>query len=156
MKRPSPAASIKYSGQCPRSALPMLFPALLQELGHEAGPAGLVTRADAGAVVAMEVFVEEDQVPPVRIGLEHLEAAVHRAPAVRTDEEDAGEAPRQVGRHVPEGHRLPGARGHLDLQLAAEEVVEALQRLDDEEVHREPDGPPPVRVAAEEPGGRLR
>src|SRR5690349_6856097 len=36
----------------------------------DAGPAGLVARAEARAVVAVEVFVEQDQVAPVRILLE--------------------------------------------------------------------------------------
>ena len=40
--------------------------ALLQQLGHEAGPAGLVAGAEAAAVVAVEVLVEEHQVAPVR------------------------------------------------------------------------------------------
>ena len=31
---------------------------LLEQLGNEAGPASLVTSADTGAVVAVEVFVE--------------------------------------------------------------------------------------------------
>ena len=47
-----------------------LFSALLQQLGDQAGPAGLMAGAEPGAVVAVEVFVEQDQVAPVRIGLE--------------------------------------------------------------------------------------
>ena len=35
--------------------------------GDQPGPAGLVARSDAGAIVAVEVFVEQDQVPPVRV-----------------------------------------------------------------------------------------
>src|SRR5499426_3743748 len=137
MKRPSPAASIKYSGQCVPSAVRILLPALQQELGHEPGPAGLVAGADASAVVTVEVLVEEDEVAPVRVALERVEATVDRAPAVGPPEEDAGEASRQLRRHVPERHRLPGSRRELHRELAPEEVVEALERLDDEEVHRE-------------------
>src|SRR5438128_11171625 len=106
MKRPSPAASIRYSGQCVRGAVRILLPALLQELGHEPGPAGLVAGANAGAVVTVEVLVEEDEVAPVRIGLERVGAAVDRTPAVGPLEEDAGEPSRQLRRHVPERHRL--------------------------------------------------
>src|SRR5262245_33872341 len=68
MKRPRPAASITYSGQWSRT----LLAALLEELGHHARPARLVARAEAGAVVAVEVLVEEDEVPPVGIRLEDL------------------------------------------------------------------------------------
>ena len=53
----------------------------LDELGDESGPARLVTGAQPGAVVAVEVLVEEDVVAPMRIGLELLAAAVDRAPA---------------------------------------------------------------------------
>src|SRR5262245_61371958 len=106
--------------------------------------------AQAGAVVTMEVFVEENQVAPVGIGLKCLEPSVDRTPAVGSPQEDAREAPRQLGRHVPERHELSGSRGELGFELAAVEVVEALERLDDEEVHRKPDRSSPVRVAPEE------
>ena len=36
----------------------LLLAGLLQEFGDEAGPASLMARADAGAIVAVEVFVE--------------------------------------------------------------------------------------------------
>src|SRR5215475_12999737 len=108
--------------------------------------------AEAGPVVAVEIFVEQDEVFPVRIGPEDLEPSVHGAPAVGSGEEDADQAAREVGGDVPQGHEAPGPGGVLDLELAPEEGVEALERLDDEEVHGKPDGPPPVRVAAEQPG----
>src|SRR5437870_12654026 len=41
-----------------------LLAALLEELGDEAGPARLVARADADAVVAVEVLVEQNHVAP--------------------------------------------------------------------------------------------
>ena len=50
--------------------------------GDDPGPAGLVARADAGAVVAVEVFEELDAIAPVRVFLELLRAAVHRPAAV--------------------------------------------------------------------------
>jgi hypothetical protein len=39
------------------------------------GPPGLMTRADAGAIVAVEIFVKEQMVAPMRIILEPLGAA---------------------------------------------------------------------------------
>ena len=38
--------------------------------------------AQPGAVVAVEVFVEQDVIAPMRIGLELLHAAVDRTPAM--------------------------------------------------------------------------
>src|SRR5688572_10784549 len=90
MKTASPTASIAYSGQCAR----ILLPALLQELGDEARPARLVTGADAGAVVAVEVLVEQDEVAPVGIALEGLEPAVDWPAAGAVAREDPRESAR--------------------------------------------------------------
>src|SRR5882724_13528740 len=57
--------------------------------GDEARPAGLVARSQSRPVVTVEVFVEEDQVPPVRLGLEGSAASVHGAGALRITGEDA-------------------------------------------------------------------
>ena len=38
--------------------------------------------ANAGAVVSMEVFVKQDEIAPVRVGLKLLGAAIERTPAV--------------------------------------------------------------------------
>ena len=52
--------------------------------------------------------------------------------------------------------RSAGAGWALDLEVVTQEIMELLKRFDDQEIDREPDGPSPVRVAAEEPGLRLR
>src|SRR5213596_3707724 len=132
-----------------------LLAALLEKLGDEAGPARLVARADAGAGVAVEVLVEEDQVAPVGVALELLRPAVDRAPTVPAPEEDPREPSRELGGHLPEVEHPAGARRAGDLHAVAVEMVAALERLDQEIVHREPDRPPPVRVAAEEPARGL-
>jgi hypothetical protein len=54
---------------------------LFDQLGNQAGPAGLVTRADAGAIVAVEILVEKDQVPPVGIALKKFGATGYRTAA---------------------------------------------------------------------------
>src|SRR6185503_20181198 len=53
-----------------------------------AGPTGLVARAETGAVVAMEVLVEEQQITPVRILLKHRRPAVNRTPPLLVAQED--------------------------------------------------------------------
>ena len=70
------------------------------------GPAGLVARAEPGAVVAVEVLVEEDVVAPVGIGLELLRAAVDGSPAVLVAQEDAGEPVGDLLGHLEEVHHL--------------------------------------------------
>ena len=61
----------------------------VHEAGDDPGPAGLMAGAEAGAVVAVEVFVELKVIAPVRIVLEFLDAAVDRTPAVFVLEENA-------------------------------------------------------------------
>ena len=46
----------------------------LDQSRHHTGPTGLMTGADAGAVVAVEIFLEQQMIPPVRIRLELLGA----------------------------------------------------------------------------------
>src|SRR6516225_11628564 len=64
------------SGDC-LSRREVLFSTLLNKLGHEAGPAGLMVRADTGAAVPVEVFVEEHQLLPMGIGLKLFDLAKH-------------------------------------------------------------------------------
>src|SRR5512139_929321 len=57
-------------------------PVKLDGFCHQAGPAGLMARAQPGTAVAVEVLVEENVVAPVGIGLEFLRAAVDGASAL--------------------------------------------------------------------------
>src|SRR5437867_5780653 len=104
-----------------------LLAALLQEFGDEAGPARLVARADAGAVVAVEVLIEQNQVAPVRVALELLRGAEDRPAAVFAAQEDPREAPRDLGGHLPEGQPRAGAGRALDPHAVAIEVMELLE-----------------------------
>src|SRR3954464_6406008 len=70
------------------------------EVGHQAGPPGLVRRAEAGAVVTVEVLMERNEVVPGRIGLELLLAREDGPAAAGIVEEQRGEPPRQIGRHL--------------------------------------------------------
>src|SRR6476659_6147656 len=55
---------------------------LTDQIRHQPGPTGLVRCAAAAAVVAVEVFMEQDVVLEMRIGLKFFVAAEHRSPAV--------------------------------------------------------------------------
>ena len=59
-----------------------LFATLLQEFGHQRGPTRLVTGADAGTVIAVKIFVEQDQITPMRIVLKRFRTAVDRPAAI--------------------------------------------------------------------------
>ena len=112
----------------------------------------MMAGADARAVVAVEIFVEQDQVPPMRIVAIAAIAAVHRAPAFLVLEEDARQPSRQLGGHIPEGQIIPRARRVFHFEVVAEVMMKFLQRFDDQVIQREPDGTAPVRIAAEKAG----
>ena len=81
-------------------ALAAVLADLLQELGDERRPPGLVAGAHAGAVVAVEVFVEGQQVAPVRIALELVRAAEYGASPVGIAQEEARQ-PMPIARSRP-------------------------------------------------------
>src|SRR5215471_383145 len=56
--------------------------------GDDPGPAGLMARAEAGSVVAVEVLVEQDEIAPVRVLLELARSPIHRSPPVLASQED--------------------------------------------------------------------
>src|SRR6478609_8743632 len=64
----------------------------LNQRRDRARPSRLVAGAQACAVVAVEILVEEKVVAPVRVFLERLRAAVDRPSPGRVLEEDPGEA----------------------------------------------------------------
>ena len=75
---------------------------LLDQLGDQSCPAGLMACTDPGAVVAMKIFVKQQVVPPVRISLKQLRRTEHGTPSVVVAKEDADEPPGQLCRHLPE------------------------------------------------------
>src|SRR5918995_3958106 len=93
-----------------------LAAARLQQLGDRAGPAGLVRGADAAAVVAVEVFVEQHVVPEVRIVLQFRMRAERRAPAVLVAQENATETTRERLGDLLDRDEVAGPGRALDLE----------------------------------------
>jgi hypothetical protein len=60
----------------------------LDQFCDRAGPAGLMAGPQARAVVSVEVFVEQQVILPLRIGLEFLRASVNRPPSSLIPQED--------------------------------------------------------------------
>src|SRR5262245_61957517 len=98
------------------------FPALFDELGHQARPPRLVGGPDAPPLVAVEVLVEQDKVAPVRVLLEAVRVAVDGPAAVAPAQEQAGEPAGQLGGDLPEVQQPAGAGRTLDLQVVPVEV----------------------------------
>ena len=84
-----------------------------------------------------------------------VEIAEYRPAALFVLQEDAGQAAREFGRHFPQVHHVPEPVGNSTLKSVAQVVMELLQRLDQQKIHREPDRSAPVGVAAEQSGGRF-
>src|SRR5271157_6229244 len=63
----------------------------LDQAGDDTGPSRLVARTEAGAVVAMEVFVEQQMVAPMGIVLEFVGSPVHRTAAGFVAQKDSGQ-----------------------------------------------------------------
>ena len=78
-----------------------LCTALFEEFGDEPGPAGLVICAQAGAVVAVKIFVEQDKVFPVRVVLKNLDPARNRAAPILAANKDMNEAPGDIRGDFP-------------------------------------------------------
>ena len=92
---------------------------LANEIRDQSGPAGLVRGAAAAAIVAVEVFVEQDVVLEMGIGLKFFVVAENRAPAVGTAQEELDHAAAQFVRDLVEREHDAGAGRALDLEPVA-------------------------------------
>src|SRR5215831_21276039 len=108
-----------------------------------------MARTEPRPCVAVEVLVKEDMVPPVRILLEFVGAAVHRTAPVAIPKENPREPVCELRGDVKQVHQPTGAGGTLDFEVVSVIEVEVQQRPDDEGVHRHPDRSTPVRVPTE-------
>jgi hypothetical protein len=123
---------------------------------HQPGPSGLMAGADACAVVAMEIFIEQQAVAPVGVALELLGSAEHRPPAGFIVQEDPSQSVGDFARDLEQVHRVARAGGALDFEVVAIIQVILQQGADQQHVDRHPDRPAPVRIAAKHAGVRLR
>ena len=73
-----------------------------EQARDECRPAGLVTGAEAGSIVSVEVFVEEYEIPPVEILTVQAVRAMNRPPAIFARQEDVGQSAGQLTRNIPQ------------------------------------------------------
>src|SRR5262249_52811237 len=66
--------------------------ARLEQLGDQAGPAGLVRRPGAAAAVCVEILVEQNVVPKVRVVLQLRAVAEHRPAVPLVTKEETAQA----------------------------------------------------------------
>ncbi len=121
----------------------------LDDSGYGAGPTGLMTRPDAGTVVAMEILMELDEVPPVGVVLEFLGPAINGAHALFIPLKCGYQPLGKFMRDVDKIQVLARTGRALHGEAVAVVGTQPEERGIEHEVHRHPDGSPPVRITAE-------
>ncbi len=129
---------------------------MLEEFGDEAGPAGLMAGAQSGAVVAVEVFVKQNQVAPVRIVLKNFRSTGDGAAAVPISQKDMDQAARNLRSDLPEVGFAIRMRRTFHFEVFAIVVMKLLERLDKQIVHGKPNRAAPIGIAPEQASGGFR
>src|SRR5262249_33900053 len=91
----------------------------LDQFRDGAGPTCLVTGSQACPVISMEVLVKKEVIFPLRIGLEHLSAAVNRASARLAPQEDPDQPTGDLSRYLKQVHLVTRAGRALDFEIVA-------------------------------------
>src|SRR4051795_10079102 len=94
---------------------------------HDSRPARLMARADPGAIVPMEILVEEQMVAPVWVFLKRLLPAEDRSPPIRATTERRDQAVAQLIRDIVQRAKLPRPGRTLDSEFRAVKAVKAPQ-----------------------------
>ena len=76
--------------------------ALLEKFCNEPGPPSLVIRAEASAIISVEVFVEKNQIAPMRIALKLVDTSRYRALAVFSAQENVAKPFGDFAGNLPE------------------------------------------------------
>ena len=92
---------------------------LLNQLGDQARPTGLVARAQARAGVAMKIFMEQEIIPPARVGLQQFMVAIEGPPALLIAQEEIDQPVREMVCHAIQRGILAGAGRALDQKIIA-------------------------------------
>src|SRR5215510_4182407 len=96
---------------------------LLDQFGNQPGPASLVAGAKSRAVVAVEIFEEENQVAPVFIALKLFDRAVNGSASGLIAQEEVDQAPRQLLADVPKVHQLSRPGRAFDFEVVAVAIM---------------------------------
>src|SRR4051795_4538848 len=111
-----------------------VFRVLLDKLCDDSRPPGLVTDAKAGARIAVKIFVEQDEIAPMRVSLELFVIAINRTPAVAPFQEQLDQPVCQIARRLPKIDLRSRPTRVVHFEVIAEKKMVLLQRLDKQEV----------------------
>src|SRR5215472_18222923 len=115
-----------------------------------------MTGSQARSIVAVKIFIEQNQIPPVGIVLKNFCPAVNWPPAVFPAQENSHQPTRNLRRDFPKRHLPPGTSRKFHCELLAIIKVEALQGLDQQKVRRKPHWPAPIRISSKKRRRRFR
>lgn len=124
-------------------------PQRLDYASDAACPASLVTSSNAGPIVAVEVFIEQNQVLPVGVVLKLFGTAVNGSPPRFILQENAHQPLTNAVGNFIQGDMLARACGVFHRKGVAVVAIELQQGPQQQQVHWHPNGTPPVGVAAE-------
>jgi len=103
---------------------------LIDEVGNQTAPAGLVRSAASTPVVAIEIFVKKYKVLKMGICLKLLILTKHWTSSCIPELKDIHDAPTQLVRDLVESHHDARSCRALDHEPVTVELVEAAQVLD--------------------------
>src|SRR6185295_8693294 len=106
----------------------------VHDAGDDAGPSGLMAGAQARAVVAVEVLVEQEEIAPMRIVLELPDVPVDRPSAILVAQKNAREPAAELFGDLIQGHVPAGARGTFDGETITVVGIVLEQGANDERV----------------------
>jgi hypothetical protein len=86
-----------------------------------------VAGSDTGAVVAMEIFIEENRIPPEWIILEFPGASIDRTSATVVTKENVRQSPRNLRGNLIQGDQLTGSDRALDFVLVTQKIMKFLE-----------------------------
>src|SRR5688572_4910514 len=110
----------------------------------ESGPPGLVARAEAGAVITMKIFVEENMVAPQWVFLKLFCSSEYWPVSVGITEECLGQTVRYLTCYLEKCHHLPGTRRTLYAETLSVVEVKVQEGPYYQRIYWHPDRSPPV------------
>ena len=103
-----------------------------------------MTRTAAATGFAVEIFVKQHEIAPVRIICVPRHIAMTWARAFLVRQKDTSQPTGKFTRYFLERHHVSGPGRAFDFERVAIKEVITFERFDDQEIDREPDRPAPV------------
>src|SRR5215467_277044 len=124
----------------------------IKTASNETRPPGLVAGSESCSVVAMEIFVEQDVILPMRIFLKLFGSSINRALAVLVSQENTGRPSSNFLSYLEQSHLPAGAGGAFDFEVVAVELIQVQQSAYEQAIHGHPHRTSPIGVSSEHSG----